>query len=97
MAKNVTVVTLGQSPLTSDRDAKTVGELATSLGLSDNLAVKINGETATYDTALADYAFVSFGEKVKGGRRVIGNSRPFAEAMYHQLHMFKVLDSTIQA
>ena len=68
MAKSITVITLGQSPQIKDVEATTVGELAQELELGDNLQVKVNGATVDYDTPLADYNNVVFGEKIKGGK-----------------------------
>lgn len=86
--KNVTVVTLGQSPVTSDREVNTVAELAESLGLSDSLQVKINGQTASYDDEVTDYAFISFGEKIKGGSPILD--------VEEQMSFESVLDAAIQ-
>jgi len=67
MANNVTAQVLGgQAQI---KTASKVSDLATSLDLGDNHSVKINGVSATYDTELKDYDFVSFGEKVKGGTK----------------------------
>ena len=68
MAQKVTAQVLGgQSKVLS---ADTVRELAEAMELGDNHTIKINGETASYDTVLEDYNFVTFGEKVKGGLKV---------------------------
>ena len=47
---------------------KTVGEVAKELGIGENYTAKINGNEADYGTELEDYSFVTFGEKVKGGK-----------------------------
>lgn len=67
MAIKVTAVALGGEE-TTHSEINTVAELATKLGLGENHSVKINANTASYDTVLEDYNYVSFGEKVKGGK-----------------------------
>lgn len=64
MAKNITVTQLGASPKVME--ANTVADLINELGLS-NVTAKVNGSTVSNDHVLADYSFVTFGEKVKGG------------------------------
>lgn len=67
MANNVSTVLLGGSPRIAN-DVSTVQELADKLSIESGLQVTINGKAADYSTALDDYAFVSFGAKVKGGK-----------------------------
>jgi hypothetical protein len=68
MANKITVTELGGAPQIVD-SAATVRELANQLGIEDGLEVSINGKSATYDSSLSDYNFVSFGKKVKGGNK----------------------------
>ena len=65
MAKNVTAVQLGAAPQVLE-NMNTVQDILTKFDLS-GVAIKINGQPADASTALKDYDFVSFGEKVKGG------------------------------
>ena len=67
---SVTGQVLGGTSKTFD-GVSTVKELAEKMNIGDNYAVKINGIEAKngYDTALQSYEFVTFGEKVKGGRK----------------------------
>jgi hypothetical protein len=78
MAKKITVTELGGAPQIIE-SASTVKELADQLGIEDGLEVSINGKSATYESFLFDYNFVSFGKKVKGGnkRRVAAYSIRF--------------------
>lgn len=67
MAQNVTVQQVGAQPKVLT-DVETVGEIMEQLGL-ENHSVRVNGREADKDTQLSDYAFVSFGDKVKGGNK----------------------------
>lgn len=68
MSKNVTVVELGGLPRISN-EAKTVAELTKQMNIPEGLEVSINGKSASYDTVLNEYDYVSFGKKVKGGNQ----------------------------
>lgn len=49
-------------------NAETVQDVFSSLGLSGNYTVMINGEPAEMDDELEDFSFVSFTQSVKGGQ-----------------------------
>ena len=65
MANNVTAQALGAQPKVLN-DVFTVADIISQLDL-DNPSVKVNGQTVDSDYELEDFAFVSFGAKVKGG------------------------------
>lgn len=65
MANKVTAVQLGGQPQTLD-GVCTVRDIMKKFDL-ENVSIKVNGQNATPETVLADFNFVSFGEKVKGG------------------------------
>jgi len=67
MANNVTAQALGAQPKVLD-DVSTVADIISQLEL-DNPSVKVNGQTKSSDYTLADFDFVSFGAKVKGGNK----------------------------
>lgn len=64
MAK-VTVTELGGQP--QIKDVGTVKDLLTSMNMSSDRAVTVNGRTVNADYVLKDFEFVTIGEKVKGG------------------------------
>lgn len=66
VASNVTAVQTGAQPRIFNNVCQ-VKDIISQMGLS-NVAIKVNGQEADADTHLSDYDFVSFGEKVKGGR-----------------------------
>ena len=66
MAKTVTVQALGGESKTYD-NVESIHDLISDYDL-DNPSIKVNGKTASASDILDDYAFVSFGEKVKGGK-----------------------------
>ena len=66
MANNVTVVQTGGSPELLN-NVKTVSDVMNELDIESGLAVTINGKSASEESTLSDYAFVSFGKKVGGG------------------------------
>ncbi len=66
MAKNVTAQQLGGQP-------KTFAEIDSLQDIMDEFdlespSIKVNGNTVDADYEIQDYDFISFGEKVKGGR-----------------------------
>jgi hypothetical protein len=67
MANNVTVVELGGQPKVI-QNVSSVKEAAEQLGIALDLTPTVNGKSATYDTSISDFAFISFGAKVKGGK-----------------------------
>ena len=66
MANNVTVTELGGAAQVIS-DVSTVQDIADQLDIDSGLEVSINGKSATYESTVSDYNFVSFGKKVKGG------------------------------
>jgi hypothetical protein len=66
MAKNVTVQVLGGQKKVFD-EIGTLADIVKAFELS-NPSIKINGKDANIEDDLADYSFVSLGEKVKGGK-----------------------------
>lgn len=67
MANNVTALQLGGAPQIQS-SVSTVQDVVNNLGLTmESVSVKVNGQPAESSTALKDYDFVAFGEKVKGG------------------------------
>ncbi len=64
MANNVIAVQVGGQPKQFE-NVTTVREVAAQLGL-DNPSVKINGNEASLDSTLSDFAYITFGAKVKG-------------------------------
>ena len=66
MAKNITVQALGGQSKTYE-NVDSIQDLIEDYDL-DNPSIKVNGKTADANDTLEDYAFVSFGEKVKGGK-----------------------------
>lgn len=65
MANSVTVTQLGAQPKVLN-NVSTVQDIIDQMEL-DNPSIKVNGSTVNADYELPDFAFVSFGEKVKGG------------------------------
>lgn len=63
MAK-VIVKQIGGTP--SEKEASTVGELKSQLGLTNHTAT-VNGQPATDEQELNDYEVVHFAQAVKGG------------------------------
>lgn len=66
MANNVTVTELGGAAQVIG-NVSTVQDIADELDIDFGLEVSINGKSATYESTVSDYSFVSFGKKVKGG------------------------------
>lgn len=64
MAK-VTVAQVGS--VTKELEAETVKEALAQFGLEGNYQVKVNGATTSMEGRLSEGAFISVGEKVKGG------------------------------
>ena len=64
MAK-VTIAQVGA--VTKQIEASTVADALAKFGLDGNYQVKVNGSTASMDGQLSEGAFISVGEKVKGG------------------------------
>ena len=65
MAKNVTAQQLGASPKTF-AEVDSIQDIMEEFDL-ENVSIKVNGQTVDENHTLQDYAFVTFGEKVKGG------------------------------
>ena len=68
-------------------EADTVADVYTALELDGNYSASINGEPAEMNEELDDYAYVSFQEKIKGGKRASDASE--------QLSFLRVLDVAI--
>ena len=66
MAKKITVSAFGGQDKTYD-EVSSLQQLVKDLDL-DNPSIRVNGETASINDSLPDYAYVSFGTKVKGGQ-----------------------------
>lgn len=66
MANKVNAQVLGGATKTLD-NVETVQDVMDKMGLSGSYTIKMNGETVEAGDSLEDYAFLSFGEKVKGG------------------------------
>jgi hypothetical protein len=66
MAKKVTASVIGGREKTYD-EVESIQDLIEEFDLS-NPSIKVNGQSVDEDYDLPDYAYVSFGTKVKGGR-----------------------------
>ena len=66
MAKNITGQVVGGRPQTL-AEAFTVQNVFDALGLDGTYTATVNGESAELSASIADFSFISFAEKVKGG------------------------------
>lgn len=67
MAKKVTVTQFGGSHEILE-NVGTISEIMKELDIEDGTSVTVNGQAFNLNAALSDYAFVSFGKKVTGGK-----------------------------